>query len=81
MRQAGEKLKSTHRNTAVNSDYITLSLGVSAFVPDVMSTPQALVDNADRAPYETKNNGRNMVVRYEQHFLTTPAEPLWTNTI
>ncbi|MEA5550089.1 diguanylate cyclase [Anabaena cylindrica UHCC 0172] len=51
-------LKITHKNSAV-SDYITLSMGVASIIPDQISSPAALIAEADQALYQAKMEGRD----------------------
>jgi diguanylate cyclase (GGDEF)-like protein len=48
-------------NEKVNSD-LTVSLGVASVVPDKNMRQNELIDDADRALYKAKNDGRNRVV-------------------
>lgn len=43
------------------ADYVTISLGVSSINPIKESTPSILLETADKALYEAKNNNRNCV--------------------
>ena len=43
------------------SDYVTISAGVAAVVPDGELEPGSLFDMADQALYQAKRNGRNRV--------------------
>ena len=41
------------------ADYVTLSFGIATIVPQSGQSPQRLVDKADQALYQAKENGRN----------------------
>jgi diguanylate cyclase (GGDEF)-like protein len=41
---------------------ITISIGVTTCIPSKSDTPESLINIADKALYEAKENGRNMVV-------------------
>jgi len=47
-----------HQNSLV-ADYVTLSFGIATIIPQSDQSPQILVDKADRALYQAKENGRN----------------------
>jgi len=63
LRQAVEGYKFEVENLAFN---LTISLGVSSYDPDSPLPPKALVDQADRSLYHSKQNGRNQVTTFEQ---------------
>jgi diguanylate cyclase (GGDEF)-like protein len=52
------KLKILHHHSAV-SEYITLSIGISATVPMNASSPLDFINNSDLALYRAKKQGRN----------------------
>lgn len=43
---------------------VTLSIGYCSILPDSTITPKRLIEHADLALYEAKNNGRNLCVQY-----------------
>ncbi|MCM2405932.1 GGDEF domain-containing protein [Anabaena sp. CCAP 1446/1C] len=49
-------LKITHTKFA-DSDYITLSMGVACIIPDQISSPAAIIAEADQALYQAKMEG------------------------
>ena len=42
-------------------DVVTISLGVATIIPEIDSTPSAIIQRADEALYKSKHNGRNQV--------------------
>lgn len=61
IREEISKLQIPHDLSQV-SHHVTLSLGVSSIVPSLDTTPESLVEIADRALYEAKALGRDRVV-------------------
>ncbi|MFH1090997.1 MAG: sensor domain-containing diguanylate cyclase [Pseudomonadota bacterium] len=61
MRRQIEELEILHKSSSI-SRYVTLSLGVSAMVPDLESNPNDLLEVVDKALYQAKDQGRNRVV-------------------
>jgi diguanylate cyclase (GGDEF)-like protein len=59
MRQAVESLNIDNKDTKLGK--ITISLGVSALIPNVDLSAMQLVDKADRQLFLAKNTGRNKV--------------------
>lgn len=55
-----EALDITHVYSEV-ADRVTVSLGVATMVPGPDTLPETLIQSADRALYEAKENGRNQV--------------------
>jgi diguanylate cyclase (GGDEF)-like protein len=44
------------------SKYVTITLGVSSWVPTEKSSPEMMIQEADNALYEAKNLGRDRVI-------------------
>lgn len=62
MRRAIEELQIPHQSSPI-SNYVTISIGVSVTQPqEGISSPLLLLQFADQALYEGKQNGRNRVV-------------------
>ncbi len=55
------QLQSPHVKSDVSS-YITLSLGISSIIPSGMTSPDHLVNAADSALYQAKQQGRDQIV-------------------
>lgn len=60
LRREIELLKIDHERSSV-SKYVTVSIGVSAIVPDEGISSDVLIKEADKALYESKRQGRNKV--------------------
>ena len=60
-RRAIETLFIPHAGSSTG-DYVTVSFGVSTFVPGDDATPEDLIAKADAALYKAKESGRNKVV-------------------
>ncbi len=58
MRRHVEEKKLVHEYSDA-SDYVTVSLGVSAHIPAADDKPQDLIERADKALYKAKETGRN----------------------
>ncbi|MDJ0599946.1 MAG: diguanylate cyclase [Crocosphaera sp.] len=64
IRNAIETMKITHENSLV-SDYVTISLGVACQIPQQQDEYQQLIEEADEALYQAKENGRNCVCYFD----------------
>ncbi len=53
-------LKIPHKNSD-SADHVTLSIGVATLCPEEGSSPDELVEAADRVLYKAKDNGRNCI--------------------
>ncbi|MGK7876492.1 MAG: diguanylate cyclase [Xenococcaceae cyanobacterium] len=60
IRDEVQQLKIPHAQSDV-SEYVTLSLGVSSIVPTQELSPEALIAAADKALYQAKEQGRDLV--------------------
>jgi diguanylate cyclase (GGDEF)-like protein len=58
-------LKLPHSASQV-TNIVTASFGVYTMVPDRDAQPETLIDYADKALYQAKDRGRNMVVLYNE---------------
>jgi diguanylate cyclase (GGDEF)-like protein len=63
MRAEIEALNIEHACSGV-AKFVTVSLGVSALIPEHLSKTGTLIHAADRALYQAKRSGRNCVVMY-----------------
>jgi diguanylate cyclase (GGDEF)-like protein len=70
-RSTVEALAISHAGSSV-SQYVTLSLGLAA-CHDNDTLPAALIERADRALYQAKQNGRNQVVNVSDELAQSPG--------
>ncbi len=57
------RLELAHSDSPV-SEHVTLSMGVATAIPDPDHTPRHLIEQADQALYEAKENGRDRIVLF-----------------
>lgn len=62
LRRSISTLNIVNFETATETVYVTVSVGVACQIPAVGMSPQQLIDSADRALYRAKQTGRNRVV-------------------
>ncbi|MFN6972589.1 MAG: GGDEF domain-containing protein, partial [Rheinheimera sp.] len=60
LRMAFASLNIAHQTSPLGR--LTVSIGIAVLVPQVHETSMLLVEKADQALYQAKNNGRNQVV-------------------
>lgn len=65
MRVAVKKLKLPHPNSTVNS-VVTISVGVATTIPNSQDSPNMLIEAADLALYQAKEQGRDCIAVYHQ---------------
>lgn len=68
IRAAVEAIKLPHEKSTV-TDSVTISLGVASTIPDLGILPEKLLEAADEALYESKENGRNQVTKSAKRLL------------
>ena len=78
MRLAIKQLKLPSANQKV-SQYVTISLGVTSVVPSQKTSPRQLLDEADKALYQAKKQGRDRVVLAKRPTLTTLQNQVCVN--
>ncbi|MGD1857585.1 MAG: CHASE2 domain-containing protein [Leptolyngbyaceae cyanobacterium] len=59
--------------TSETAQYVTLSLGVTSFIPTLEIPPSALVEMADLGLYTAKNSGRSCVRLHQPNTLDRPS--------
>lgn len=64
IRKAIHDLQIPHKSSPT-SKYVTISLGVATLIPSHGMEPSELIALADKALYESKQNGRNQVTEYK----------------
>ena len=65
IRTSIEDLKIPHKSSAV-SGWVTVSIGIATAMPNTAMDIELLVQQADIALYQAKNQGRNQVVLYDR---------------
>jgi diguanylate cyclase (GGDEF)-like protein/PAS domain S-box-containing protein len=60
-----EKLHIPHKGSPLG--YVTISVGYSQLTPQANLDSNLIIDQADRALYAAKANGKNMALAYKQH--------------
>lgn len=70
LREGVEDLHLSHEKSPC-SDHVTISVGVATCTPSLKTAPERLIQEADRALYQAKRNGRNRVITKE---LKPPVE-------
>lgn len=63
LRKSVLRMKIPHE-ASPTSDYLTISIGVATLIPNEKLTPSDLISMADKALYQSKQNGRNQVTIY-----------------
>jgi len=61
-----EELNLTHEHSSV-APYVTLSLGIETISPKIGYSINELIENADKALYKSKLNGRNQTSNYKAY--------------
>jgi diguanylate cyclase (GGDEF)-like protein len=60
-----EKLHIPHKGSPLG--YVTISVGYSQLTPQANLDSNLIIDQADRALYAAKANGKNVALAYKQH--------------
>jgi len=61
--KAVQDLNIEHKKSTV-STFVTISAGISCMIPDNNTPTELIVENADKALYEAKSNGRNQAFMF-----------------
>jgi len=69
------QLQIPHAPTETDQSLVTVSLGIASQVPEVGQLPQSLIDRADQALYQAKNQGRNTWVSADHELIQTYKQP------
>lgn len=64
IRKGIEELEIDHPRSAHKR--VTVSIGIACLIPDKSTTPEMIIEMADKALYHAKQNGRNLVVRSDK---------------
>lgn len=80
LRLAIEEMGLPHPASQVGKQ-VTVSIGVSAIVPQIGQASAVLIDQADQALYRAKNTGRNRCVYYGMEDSATPVGYLPAETV
>ncbi len=67
LRQGIQSLKIPHRGSAV-SEFVTLSIGIASQTPQLDSSVETLIAEADRALYQAKASGRDRAILAAPNF-------------
>ena len=59
--EAIRQLKIEHKKSTISS-YVTISAGISCLIPDNDIKVDVIIDSADKALYQAKENGRNQAI-------------------
>ncbi len=82
LRQGVEGLALCHADSLID-DVVTVSVGYTTLLPDLSVSPECLIEQADKALYMAKEQGRNCIRSYEQVLAhgsaSIPAKKLASN--
>ncbi|MGB3533431.1 MAG: diguanylate cyclase [Microcoleaceae cyanobacterium] len=62
VQQSLRKIQLEHKGSTV-SEFVTISCGVSSFIPDYYQSPTSLIQASDQALYQAKASGRNRIIQ------------------